>query len=144
MFILYANFHYWCISEMTTWNICHKSGRVLFTTNDERTAMNRAKYGWRVENVDDRYEIAKQHGMSIEFIDWFWEKKKASLGSVWFITMGAMWEGWKGSREQLIVELPKHAGICINSPATPIDGYQAGVRDVCNVLTNAGLTVKLL
>jgi hypothetical protein len=31
--------------------------------------MNRAKYGWRVEKVDDRYEIAKQHGMSIEFID---------------------------------------------------------------------------
>lgn len=38
---------------MTTWNICHKSGRVLFTTNDERTAMNRAKYGWRVKKVDD-------------------------------------------------------------------------------------------
>ena len=128
---------------MTTWNICHKSGRVLFTTNDERTAMNRAKYGWRVKKVDDRYEIAKQHGMSIEFIDWFWENKKASLGSVWFITMTAMWEGWKASREQLIVELPKHIGICINSPATPIDGYNAGVRDVCNVLTNVGLTVKL-
>ena len=45
---------------MTTWNICHKSGRVLFTTNDERTAMNRAKYGWRVEKADDCYEIAKQ------------------------------------------------------------------------------------
>lgn len=82
---------------MTTWNICHKSGRVLFTTNDEQTAMNRAKYGWRVKKVDDRYEIAKQHGMSIEFIDWFWENKKASLGSVWFITMTAMWEGWKGA-----------------------------------------------
>lgn len=82
---------------MNQWNICHKSGRVLFTTNDERTAMNRAKYGWRVKKVDDRYEIAKQHGMSIEFIDWFWENKKASLGSVWFIAMGAMWEGWKGA-----------------------------------------------
>lgn len=47
------------------WNICHKSGRTLFTTNDERTAMNRAKYGWRIEKVDDRYQIAEQHGMSI-------------------------------------------------------------------------------
>lgn len=51
--------------------------------------------------MDDRYEIAEQHGMSIEFIDWFWENKKASLGSVWFITMAMMWEGWKASREQL-------------------------------------------
>lgn len=38
------------------WNICHKSGRVLFTTNDERTAMNRAKYGWMVEKVDQSRE----------------------------------------------------------------------------------------
>src|SRR5699024_5360770 len=52
------------------WNICHKSGRVLFTTNDERTAIKRDKYGWRVKKVDDRYEIAKQHGMAIEFVDW--------------------------------------------------------------------------
>ncbi|HFW5086712.1 TPA: hypothetical protein ACIBVD_001752 [Salmonella enterica subsp. enterica serovar Javiana] len=44
--------------------------------------------------MDDRYEIAKQHGMSIEFIDWFWENKKASSGSVWFIIMATMWEGW--------------------------------------------------
>lgn len=86
---------------MTMWNICHKSGRVLFTTRNEQTALNRAEYGWRVEKVDDRYEIAEQHGMSIEFIDWFWENKKASSGSVWFITMAMMWEGWKGSREQL-------------------------------------------
>lgn len=44
---------------MTTWNICHKSGRVLFTTNDERTAMNRAKRGWRVEKVDKYFEVGE-------------------------------------------------------------------------------------
>lgn len=44
---------------MTTWNICHKSGRVLFTTNDERTAMNRAKYGWRVEKLDKHFEVGE-------------------------------------------------------------------------------------
>lgn len=53
------------------------------------------------------------------------------------------WDMWKASREQLVIELPKHTGICIKSSATPIDGYEAGVRDVANVLTNAGLTVKL-
>lgn len=44
---------------MTTWNICHKSGRVLFITNDERTAMNRAKYGWRVKKVDKHFEVGQ-------------------------------------------------------------------------------------
>lgn len=42
---------------MTMWKICHKSGRVLFTTCNERTAMNRAKYGWRVEKVNKEFQI---------------------------------------------------------------------------------------
>lgn len=127
---------------MTTWNICHKSGRVLFTTNDERTAMNRAKYGWRVKKVDDRYEIAKQHGMSIEFIDWFWENKKASSGSVWFIMMSAMWEGWKASRKELVIDLPNSGFYFIKADACPSDHYNAGVRDVAELLDTAGITVN--
>lgn len=123
------------------WNICHKSGRVLFTTNDERTAMNRAKYGWRVEKVDDRYEIAKQHGMSIEFIDWFWENKKASSGSVWFITMTAMWEGWKASRKELVIDLiPDINPLMFHDNV--IFGYQKAKNEVIEVLTAAGITVN--
>lgn len=131
---------------MTTWNICHKSGRVLFTTNDERTAMNRAKYGWRVEKVDksreqfeacysDKYGTPKNVLEKLRKDDEYTVEEGDRLNRAW--------DMWKASREQLVIELPKHTGICIKSSATPIDGYEAGVRDVANVLTNAGLTVKL-
>lgn len=58
---------------------------------------------------DDRYELAERHGMSKEFIDWFFDKKKSDCGNLWFITMAVIWEGWKASREQLVVELPEGA-----------------------------------
>lgn len=58
---------------------------------------------------DNRYELAERHGMSKEFIDWFFDKKKSDCGNLWFMTMAAMWEGWKASREQLVVELPEGA-----------------------------------
>lgn len=34
--------------------------------------------------------------MSIEFVTWFFNEKKAGCGNVWFMMMAAMWEGWKG------------------------------------------------
>lgn len=46
--------------------------------------------------MDNRYEIAEQNGMSREFADWFFDNKKAVCGSVWFMMMAAMWEGWQG------------------------------------------------
>lgn len=58
---------------------------------------------------DNRYELAERHGMSKEFIDWFFDKKKNDCGTLWFLTMAVMWEGWKASREQLVVELPEGA-----------------------------------
>jgi hypothetical protein len=58
---------------------------------------------------DNRYELAERHGMSKEFIDWFFDKKKNDCGNLWFMTMAVMWEGWKASREQLVVELPEGA-----------------------------------
>ena len=50
--------------------------------------------------MDNRYELAEQHGMSKEFVDWFFDEKKDALGDHWFLMMGAMWEGWKGSLEK--------------------------------------------
>lgn len=41
-------------------------------------------------------QIAQQNEMSIEFVTWFFNEKKAGCGNVWFIMMAAMWEGWKG------------------------------------------------
>lgn len=82
---------------MTRWQVCHQSGRVLFTTNNEVTARNREQFGWKVIEVDNRYELASQHGMSKEYIDWFFDKMKHGCGNQWFIMMAAMWEGWKGA-----------------------------------------------
>lgn len=41
-------------------------------------------------------QIALQNDMSIEFVTWFFNEKKANCGNVWFMMMAAMWEGWKG------------------------------------------------
>lgn len=35
------------------WRIAHKSGTRLFTTKDKFTALNRAKYGWRVTEMNE-------------------------------------------------------------------------------------------
>lgn len=45
--------------------------------------------------MDKRYELADKHGMSHEFIDWFFDKKKDGSGDLWFVMMSAMWEGYK-------------------------------------------------
>ncbi|HCM7954770.1 TPA: hypothetical protein ACXP4D_001533 [Klebsiella pneumoniae] len=41
-------------------------------------------------------QIAQQNKMSIGFVSWFFNEKKANCGNVWFMMMAAMWEGWKG------------------------------------------------
>ena len=41
-------------------------------------------------------QIAQQNDMSVEFVTWFFNEKKAVCGNVWFMMMAAMWEGWKG------------------------------------------------
>lgn len=41
-------------------------------------------------------QIALQNDMSIEFVTWFFNEKKAGCGNVCFMMMAAMWEGWKG------------------------------------------------
>ena len=38
-------------------------------------------------------QIALQNDMSIEFVTWFFNEKKAGCGNVWFMMMAAMWEG---------------------------------------------------
>ncbi|MBJ9826240.1 hypothetical protein I5685_16080 [Citrobacter koseri] len=40
-------------------------------------------------------KLAKENGMTVEFVNWFFETKKDGCGNVWFMMMAAMWEGWK-------------------------------------------------
>lgn len=54
---------------------------------------------------DNRYDLAEQHGMSKEFVDWFFDEKKAGCGEHWFLMMGAMWEGWKGALSEPVGEI---------------------------------------
>lgn len=55
--------------------------------------------------MDNRYEIAEQNGMSLEFADWFFDNKKDGCGNAWFVMMAAMWEGWKGRAEPPFPEI---------------------------------------
>lgn len=50
-------------------------------------------------------QLAQKNDMSIEFVTWFFNEKKANCGNVWFMMMAAMWEGWKGR----IIEMDKLA-----------------------------------
>lgn len=90
---------------------------------------------------DRRYELAEQHGMSKEFVDWFFDEKKCALGEHWFLMMGAMWEGWKGSREKFSIQLiPDINPLMFNDDV--VFGYKKAKKEVIEVLTAAGVTVK--
>lgn len=53
----------------------------------------------------NREQLAAEHGMSMEYVNWFFDHKKEGCGNVWFMMMAAMWEGWqaasKASEQQL-------------------------------------------
>lgn len=50
-------------------------------------------------------QLAEQHGMTVEFVTWFFNEKKAGCGNVWFMMLAAMWEGWKGRGAELTAAL---------------------------------------
>lgn len=96
---------------------------------------------------DDRYELAERHGMSKEFIDWFFDKKKSDCSNVWFMTMAIMWEGWKASREELAIQLPERLspeGYHIDEAylVPDPDGDYLDRDEVIEILKTAGITVK--
>lgn len=93
---------------------------------------------------DNRYELAERHGMSKEFIDWFFDNKKSDCGNLWFMTMAVMWEGWKASREQLVVELPDVLDDKYSGSAPCMDDFNPDLymTDLTTTLKTAGITVK--
>lgn len=56
-------------------------------------------------------QIALQNDMSIEFVTWFFNEKKAGCGNVWFMMMAAMWEGWKGRSIEMDKLAAENVGI---------------------------------
>ncbi|EPY5521187.1 hypothetical protein ACXD0Q_001178 [Klebsiella aerogenes] len=62
-------------------------------------------------------QIAQQNDMSIEFVRWFFNEKKAACGEQWFLALGAMWEGWKAREGEvtalaLTIEKSREASGC--------------------------------
>ena len=66
-------------------------------------------------------QLAEQHSMTVEFVTWFFNEKKAGCGNVWFMMMAAMWEGWKGR------ETESTAALATIEKCREIVGCPAGV-----------------
>lgn len=59
----------------------------------------------KIETVNEIEQLAEQHSMTVEFVTWFFNEKKAGCGNVWFMMLAAMWEGWKGRGAELTAAL---------------------------------------
>jgi hypothetical protein len=59
----------------------------------------------------ERERLAKENGMTVEFVDWFFDTKKEGCGNVWFMMMAAMWEGWKAQEANLAALAAENAGL---------------------------------
>lgn len=91
--------------------------------------------------MDNRYEIAEQNGMSLEFADWLFDNKKDGCGNAWFVMMAAMWEGWKGRAEPpvpdkiaLAIENLKQKLVECNRYNYCADAVK-GVEDACRAVS---------
>lgn len=62
-----------------------------------------------------REQLAAEHGMIMEYVNWFFDNKKEGCGNVWFMMMAAMWEGWqaasKASEQQLAAVVAENAAL---------------------------------
>lgn len=61
-----------------------------------------------------REQLAKDNGMTIEFVNWFFDNKKEGCGNAWFMMMAAMWEGWIG-REAKCAELAAENAVMLET-----------------------------
>lgn len=97
---------------MTLWQVCHQSGRVLFTTDNEVTARNREQFGWKVIKVDKSREqfeayYAEYFGQSLQWvIDRRCENKDFS-GYQMGTGLQSAWKMWQASRAAIEIELPR-------------------------------------
>lgn len=78
-------------------------------------------------------QIALQNDMSIEFVTWFFNEKKAGCGNVWFMMMAAMWEGWKGRS----IEMDKLA-----AENVALKSFGDKLNDMHNALNGEGTGIQ--
>ncbi|WP_312423647.1 hypothetical protein [Kosakonia cowanii] len=51
--------------------------------------------------MNQREQLASENGMTIGFVNWFFDHKKDGCGNVWFMMMASMWEGWIAREAQI-------------------------------------------
>lgn len=86
--------------------------------------------------IESRKQFAQQNGMTMEFVDWFFDNKKDGLGNVWFMMAAAMWEGWKWRGDSLVVELPEQ-----EKYDDPLSAHEA-IQDCAKAVRAIGIRIK--
>ena len=128
---------------MTLWQVCHQSGRVLFTTHNEVTARNREQFGWKVIKVDKSREqfeayYAEYFGQSLQWvIDRRCENKDFS-GYQMGTGLQSAWKMWQASRAAIEVELPDSTEF----DGPDMSGAQQAISQIRKTLTETGIKVK--
>lgn len=129
---------------MTRWQVCHQSGRVLFTTANEVTARNREQFGWKVVKVDKsrkQFEsyYAEYYGQTLQWvIDRRCESKEFS-GYQMGTGLQSAWKMWQASRAAIEIELPEIEKWRPSESARAQIGYRAIAKEAIRA---AGIKVK--
>lgn len=122
------------------YKICHQSGRVLFTTDNEVTARNREQFGWKVIKVDKSRE---------QFEQWVINENKLRLSahenplkrcanSYYYGWVSSAWEVWQASRAAIEIELPDSTEF----DGPDMSGAQQAISQIRETLTETGIKVK--
>ncbi|QCJ72222.1 hypothetical protein C9446_20695 (plasmid) [Providencia heimbachae] len=102
--------------------------------------------------MTEREQFAQENGMSMDFVNWFFDHKKEGCGNVWFMMAAAMWEGWKGLASQEPKPLQVTDGMALDFHHALTDGsigndeleeIKVGLRAaLCNITTSPEQTVQ--
>lgn len=124
---------------MTLYKICHQSGRVLFTTDNEVTARNREQFGWKVIKVDkSREQFEKWFSKSYSCIAKLFRLN--SEGEYENLTIRASWRAWQASRAAIEIELPEVCSCCYSESEK--EWHDSVISEVTDILSAAGIKVK--
>lgn len=121
------------------YKICHQSGRILFTTDNEVTARNREQFGWKVIKVDksrEQFEAVAANKLNFDISTVIASRDGDSYDS----KLISDWYGfWQASRAAIEIELPENKW----HPCDCIDVVIAFDKDdVIESIRAAGVKVK--
>lgn len=88
------------------YKICHQSGHVLFTTDNEMTARNREQFGWKVMKVDkSREQFEAEMAKLGDCVDMRRAQNGDNEYMAWDVALA--WKMWQASRSVIEIELPE-------------------------------------